>query len=94
MARKSAHGNAICQFSKTTENVDSLTIRERVTYAFFPDGVILKKWDVWFKPGPYDNGKPRFHSYNWKIQSRGTIERFQILYSQLTEKNYIKDLGI
>ena len=68
MAKLSAHGYEVARVSKEIETAeDRLCTRERVTLSYRSDGHIMRKHDVWFRPGPYDHGKERFHSYGWKL---------------------------
>jgi hypothetical protein len=68
MAKLSAHGYEIARVSKEMPTAeDRLSTRERVTISYRSDGHFMRKHDVWFRPGPYDNGKERFHSYGWKL---------------------------
>ena len=43
---------------------------ERKTKAYMSDGNLLEKLDVRFRPGPYDQGKARPHSYGWKVHGK------------------------
>lgn len=91
MAKKAAHGVVLREMSlerTITPTIEWGTEWERTTYSFFEDGVILSKHDVRFKAGPYDGGKARPHSYGWKVQSRGKVERFAALIEQLERKGY------
>jgi hypothetical protein len=45
-------------------------IWEKLTIAYTSDGKKLEKRDVKFAPGPYDGGKPQYHSWGWKLTGR------------------------
>ena len=67
MAKLRANGIEVARFERTllTPN-DDLTVKERTTRSIRSIGWILSKRDVWFRPGPYDKGCVRQHSYGWK----------------------------
>jgi len=71
MAKKSAHGIVLFQASKTVANTepDALITSDKVTYAYFSDGVVLQKTDVVFAPSKFEPNGWKY-SYGWKICKR------------------------
>jgi DnaJ-class molecular chaperone len=59
-----------CELCKGKGQAQPLCTWERKTKAYMSDGNLLEKLDVRFRPGPYDHGKERFHSYGWKVRGK------------------------
>ena len=72
MAKLSARGRTeLIRITFPKRETDSeYTMFEQFHYALMSDRRILRREVVWFKPGPYDHGKPQRHDYGWKQWKR------------------------
>src|SRR5262249_17133713 len=68
MAKLTARGrHEIWKISKEDPSPKSdLVTWEKTELTLMSDGSLLRRRVVKFKPGPYDQGKPRHHDYGWK----------------------------
>ena len=71
MAKLSAHGRELLRISRevTVTDPSRSTTWERKTQAYFPDGKILQKYDVRWKPDTY-HPQGELYSYGWKLFAR------------------------
>jgi len=89
MARLKSYGQKeVLRVSKDKDGIPDLTLREKVTLAFMNNGRVLQKLDVWFKPGPFDDGKERFHSYGWKFKGHFLVEKLDAIQKDLTSRGW------
>jgi len=73
MAKLSANGTVLVKVSRernvAPERVGGI-FWEREERAYMSNGRVLEKRSVRFEPGPFDNGKPQFHTWGWKWRTR------------------------
>ena len=88
MTRLSAHGKELLrvELERDINDPERSTTWERITRAYMPDGKVMQKIDVRFKPSSFQPSGERY-SYGWKVYAQRkagtTIENYKAYVAKL-----------